>query len=32
MAEMMGKHFTSAEVKHFPFTGDAKALEWLQAD
>ena len=31
MAELMGKHFTSAEVRHFPFTDEAKALAWLQA-
>lgn len=31
VAEMMGKHFTSAEFRHFPFADDAKALEWLQA-
>ena len=27
MAEQLGKHFTSAEVRHFPFADDAKALE-----
>jgi tRNA U38,U39,U40 pseudouridine synthase TruA len=31
MAELLGKHFTSAEVRHFPFADDAKALEWLKA-
>jgi hypothetical protein len=31
VAELLGKHFTSAEVRHFPFADDAKALEWLQA-
>ena len=31
MAELLGKHFTSAEVRHFPFADDAKALEWLEA-
>lgn len=30
MAELLGKHFTSAEIRHFPFTDDAKALEWLE--
>jgi hypothetical protein len=30
MAELLGKHFTSAEVKHFPFADDAKALAWLE--
>ena len=29
MAESIGKHFTSAEVKHFPFAADAEALAWL---
>lgn len=31
MAEALAKHFTSAEVKHFPFADDVKALAWLQA-
>ena len=31
MAELLGKHFTSAEVRHFPFADDAMALAWLQA-
>lgn len=31
VAELLGKHFTSAEFKHFPFADDAKALEWLKA-
>ena len=31
MAELLGKHFTSGEVRHFPFAEDARALEWLQA-
>lgn len=31
MAELLGKHFTSAEVRHFPFADDALALEWLKA-
>jgi hypothetical protein len=30
IGESLAKHFTSAEVKHFPFTDDAKALEWLE--
>lgn len=29
-AEMLGKHFTSAEVRHFAYTDDAQAMEWLQ--
>jgi len=29
MAESLGKHFISAEVKHFAFADDAKALAWL---
>ncbi len=28
-AEAIGKHFTSAEVKHFPFVADAEALGWM---
>ncbi|MEP6606649.1 MAG: STAS/SEC14 domain-containing protein [Nitrosospira sp.] len=31
MAESLGKHFTSAEVRHFPFFDEAKALNWLKA-
>ncbi|MFY9329332.1 MAG: STAS/SEC14 domain-containing protein [Georgfuchsia sp.] len=30
IAESLAKHFTSAEVRHFPFTDDVKALDWLQ--
>lgn len=30
VAESLGKHFTSAEIKHFPFPDDVKALEWLE--
>ncbi len=30
MAELLGKHFTSAEVRHFPFSDDVKALDWLE--
>ena len=30
IAESLGKHFTSAEVKCFPFSDEAKALEWLK--
>ena len=30
MAESLGKHFTSAEVRHFPFSDDVKALDWLK--
>jgi hypothetical protein len=30
VAESLGKHFTSAEVKHFPFSDDVKALDWLK--
>ena len=29
MAESLGKHFTSAEVRHFPFTDYDQALDWL---
>lgn len=31
LAESLGRHFTSAEIKHFPFPDDAKALDWLEA-
>jgi hypothetical protein len=30
IAESLGKHFTSAEVRHFPFLDEAKALDWLK--
>ena len=30
IAESLGRHFTSAEIKHFPFADDAKALDWLE--
>lgn len=30
IAESLGKHFTSAEVRHFPFADDVKALDWLK--
>ncbi len=30
VAESLGKHFTSAEVRHFPFPDDAQALNWLE--
>ena len=30
LAESLVKHFTSAEVKHFPFSDGVKALEWLE--
>jgi hypothetical protein len=30
-AQSIGKHFTSADVMHFPFVEDAKALDWLKA-
>jgi len=29
VAESLGRHFTSAEVKHFPFPDDAEAMDWL---
>ncbi|MEP7371199.1 MAG: STAS/SEC14 domain-containing protein [Nitrosospira sp.] len=31
IAESLGKHFTSAKVRHFPFFDEAKALHWLKA-
>ena len=30
IAESLGNHFTSAEVRHFPFPDDVKALDWLK--
>ena len=30
MAEFLGTHFISAEVRHFPFTDEVKALDWLK--
>ncbi len=30
IAESLGDHFTSADVKHFRFFDEAKALEWLE--
>lgn len=32
MAEWLARHFTSNEVRHFPFTDEAEALEWLQRE
>lgn len=31
IAESLGKYFTSAEIRHFPFADDAKAMEWLES-
>lgn len=31
MAEALGKHFTSAQVRHFAFADDAAALTWLKS-
>ena len=31
IAELLGKHFTSAEVRHFPFPDEVKALGWLES-
>ncbi len=30
IAESLGKHFMSAEIRHFPFADDVKALDWLK--
>lgn len=30
IAEALGRHFTSAELRHFPFPDDVKALNWLE--
>ena len=32
VAQSLGKHFTSAEVKHFPYPDDADAMEWLTGE
>lgn len=29
IAQSLARHFTSADVMHFPFPDDAKALNWL---
>lgn len=31
LAASIGKHFTSAEIRHFPFSEEAAALDWLKA-
>jgi SpoIIAA-like len=31
VAESLGRHFTSAEVRQFPFPDDVKALNWLKS-
>jgi hypothetical protein len=31
IAESLGRHFTSAELRHFPFSDEVKALDWLEA-
>jgi len=31
VAESLGKHFTSAEVRHFAFPDDKKAMDWLMS-
>jgi hypothetical protein len=31
IAESLGKHFISAEIRKFPFPDDAKAMDWLEA-
>src|ERR1039457_1950210 len=30
VAESLAKHFTSADIRHFPFSQEANALEWLK--
>jgi len=32
IAESLGKHFISAEIRHFPFSDDAQALEWIKTE
>ncbi len=31
LAESLAKHFTSAEVRHFRYTGESVAMDWLEA-
>jgi hypothetical protein len=31
IVEALGKHFTSAEIRHFAFADDIEALHWLEA-
>jgi len=31
IAETLGKHFTSAEIRHFSYAEEAKALGWLES-
>lgn len=30
IAESLGNYFTSAEIRHFPYSEDVKALDWLK--
>jgi hypothetical protein len=30
IAASLAKHFATAEIKHFPFSGDGEALDWLK--
>ena len=30
VAETLGKHFASADIMHFPYAEDGKALAWLE--
>jgi hypothetical protein len=32
VAEMLGKRFTSAKVRHFAFAQEAEAMAWLEED
>ncbi len=31
IAESLGKHFATAEIRHFPYSDEVKALDWLKA-
>jgi hypothetical protein len=31
IAASLGKYFTSTEIRHFPFSDDARALHWLES-
>lgn len=30
LAQWFGRHFTAAEVRHFPYAQETQALQWLQ--
>ena len=32
IAESLGRHFTAAELRHFPFADEVRALGWLERE